>query len=175
MFETLFKRKKLSIYLGTLAVVPRSDMKRYFDQCPWHHSADNDLDKGMRLSLKEIFVLPSAQEVKEPTNQDLGLDVIVSKFQTGEMLVFTLEDFFIPLFWKPSVAISARLYYLNSDITKATFTVIEKMGWRSYIGRLFTWRAMIRTPYRSLFDKKDMDVLLYLACHKLLVKIKKSI
>lgn len=66
MLDTLFKRKKPSVYLGTLAVVPRSDMKRYFDQCWWYKSADNDLDKGMRDSLKEFLLLPSAQDVIEP-------------------------------------------------------------------------------------------------------------
>lgn len=170
MFEKLLKRKKPSVYLGTLAVAPRSDVKRNIDQ--WGLFQNEDLDTGMRQSLKEIFLLPSAGDVKAPTSTDLGLDVIVPKFQSGNFMDCALGDIGFPLMWRPNVTVSSRLYYLKSEKTLATFSVTEKMKWNQFIARLFTWRSLFR--FRPMFDKKDMDYLLFQACHKLLLKMKKA-
>jgi hypothetical protein len=171
VFDKLLKREKPRVYLGTLAVTPRSDIKRHFDQQGLPQN--EDLDTRMRQSLKDLFSLPSAQDVKEPTNTDLGLDIIVSKFQSGDALVISLGEVYFPLLWRPNVTLSSRLYYLKSEKTKATFTVTEKMKWHQYIKRLFTCRSIFR--FKPLFDRKDMDYLLCQACHKLLLKMQKSI
>ncbi len=127
---------------------------------------NEDLDSSLRHSLKEIFSLPSAQNIEDPKNTDLVLDVVVPKFQSGDALDLSLGDIGIPLMWRPKITISSRLYYLNTD------SVTEKMKFSQYIGRLFTWRAVLR--FRPVFDSEDMEYLLYQACHKLLVKMQKA-
>ena len=170
MLNKILKKEKPRIFLGTLAVAPRADIKRHLDQ--WGMFKNEDLDSSLRQNLKEIFSLPSASEVGEPKSNDLVLDVVVPKFQSGDAWDLSLGDFGIPLMWRPKVTVSSRLYYLKSEKTKATFSVTEKMKFGQYISRLFTWRAFLR--FRPVFDSKDMEYLLYQACHKLLLKMQKS-
>ena len=151
-------------------MAPRADIKKHLDQ--WGMFKNEDLDSDLGQSLKEIFYLPSACEVDEPKNNDLVLDVVVPKFQSGDAWDLSLGEFGIPLMWRPKVTVSSRLYYLKSDKTKATFSVTEKMKLSQYFSRLFTWRAVFR--FRPVFDSKDMEYLLYQACHKLLLKMKKA-
>lgn len=171
MFKKLFKPKKPRVYLGILAVALRADFKKNSDQ--WGLLKSEDLDTGMQQSLKEIFSLPSAQDTNEPTDTDLVLDVIVPKFQSGDFLDISLGDIAFPVFWRPVITVSSRLYYLKSGKTKATFSVTEKLKWRQYFGRVFSWRSLCR--FKPLFDKRDMDLLLYQACHKLLLKMQNDL
>ena len=171
MLNRIFKKEKPRVYLSTLAVAPRTDIKKHMDE--WAPFKHEDLDTGLRQSLKEIFSLPAAQEVKEPKESDLGLDVVIPKFQSGDAWDLTLGDFGVPLLWRPKVTVSSRLFNLKSNKTTATFSVTQKLSWRQYLRRLFTWRAMLR--FRPMFDKEDMDYLLYEACHKLLLKMKKAV
>jgi hypothetical protein len=170
VFNKILKKEKPRIFLGTLAVVPRADIKRHLDQ--WGMVKNEDLDSSLRQNLKEIFSLPPANEVHEPKSNDLVLYVVVPEFQSGDAWDLSLGDFGIPLMWRPKVTVSSRLYYLKSEKTKATFSVAEKIKLGQYISRLFTWRAFLH--FRPIFDPKDMEYLLYQACHKLLLKMQKA-
>ena len=170
MFSKLLKREKPRVFLGVLAVAPRSDIKRHLDQ--WGMFKNEDLDSSLRQNLKEIFSLPSAQSVEDPKKTDLVLDVVVPKFQSGDAWDLSLGEIGIPLMWRPKITISSRLYYLNTEKTKETFSVTEKMKFSHYVGRLFTLRGIFR--FRPVFDSRDMEYLLYLACHKLLLKMQKA-
>jgi len=170
VFGKILKRDKPRVFLGTLAVAPRSDIKRHLDQ--WGMFKDEDLDTSLRQNLQDIFSLPPAESVKDVQNTDLVLDVVVPKFQSGDAWDLSLGEIGIPIMWRPKITISSRLYYLNTDKTKVTFSVTEKMKFRQYLGRLFTWRAVLR--FRPVFDSEDMEYLLYQACHKLLLKMQKA-
>ena len=170
MFGEILKREKSRVFLGELAVAPRTDIKRFLDQ--WGMLKTENLDSNLRHSLKEIFSLPSPQDIKEPKNTDLVLDIVVPKIQPGDAWDLSLGEVGFPIIWRPKITISSRLYYLKTEKTKATFSVTEKMRFSQYIGRLFTWRAILR--FRPVFDYEDMEYLLYQACHKLLKKIKKQ-
>jgi hypothetical protein len=171
VFNKVLKREKPRVYLGALVVVPRTDIKRHLDQ--WGMFQTEDPETSISQSLQEIFSLPSVQPVEEPKNNDLVLDVIVTKYQLGDAWGLSLGDYGIPLLWRPKITVSSRLYYLKSKKTKATFLVTEKMKFGKFVGRLFTWRAFL--GFRPVFDSKDMEYLLYQACHKLLLKMQKSL
>ena len=171
MFKKMLKKKKPRVYLGTLAITPRSDAKRCIDERGIF--INEELDTDLRQKLTEIFSLPLVQQVDEPEDTDLVLDVIVLKFQSGDAWNLSLGDVGIPIMWRPKVTVSSHLYYLNSKRTKSTFTVTEKMNLNQYISRLFTWRAFFR--FRPLFDTKDIEYLLYQGCYKILLKIQKAI
>lgn len=170
MLNKIINTEKPRVFLGTLAVAPRSDIKRHLDQ--WGMFKSEDLDSSLRQNLKEIFSLPSADEVVEPKSNDLVLDVVVPMFQSGDAWDLSFGEIVIPLMWRPKLTVSSRLYYLKSEKTKATFSVTEKMRFGQYISRLFTWRAILR--FRPVFDSKDMEYLLYQACQKLLMKMQKE-
>jgi hypothetical protein len=171
VLNKILRKEKPRVYLGTLAVAPREDIKRHLDQ--WGLFKTEDLDTKLRQSLKEIFSLPSAIEVSDPKSNDLVLDIMITKFQSGDAWDITLGEFGFPLMWRPKVTVSSRLYYLMSEKTKANFSITEKMKLNQYIIRLLTWRAILR--FQPIFDTKDIEYLLYKACHRLLLKIQKEI
>jgi hypothetical protein len=151
----IFKRNKNNkprVFLGTLAVVPRKDLKRYLE-LPGLFQTD-DLDMELRKYLTEIFTLPLADNVENQSATDLVIDVIVTKFQSGEAWGIDLIDLGFPLMWRPKVQVSTRLYYLTTNKTKETFSVTQKLSWRDYFSRVFSWRGVFR--FSPLFDKEDI-------------------
>lgn len=169
MLGRFLKRERPRVFLGTVAVVPRKDMKRFLDQ--WGMLRDENFDTSLRTTLQEIFALPPASEVAAPTSVDLGLDILIPSFQSGDFWDVSLGVIDFPIFWRPKVTVASRLYYLKSAKTKHTFSVTQKLSWREFLSRLFTWRALFRL--QPMFDANDMDRLLYLACHKILNKLRK--
>ena len=170
MLDRFLKREKPRVFLGTLAVVPRKDMKRYVDQ--WGMFRKERFDDDLRTTLEGIFALPPASEVTAPNSTDLGLDVLVPSFQSGDYLDLWLGDMGLPIFWRPKVTVVCRLYYLKSQETKRTFSVTQKMPWGEFVSRQLTLRAIFR--FRPTFDTEDMKRLLYGACHSLLNKLRKA-
>lgn len=171
MLGRFLKRERPRVYLGTVAVVPRKDIKRFLDQCAMLR--DESFDTSLRTTLQEIFALPPAGEVAAATSTDLGLDVLIPSFQSGDYWDVSLGVIVFPIFWRPKITVASRLYYLKSGKTKHTFLVTQKLTWREFLSRLFTWRAFLRL--QPMFDAKDMDRLLYLACHKVLNKLRKVV
>ena len=169
VFDRLLKREKSRVFLGALAVVPRKDMKRYIDQ--WGMFQSESFDNSLQTTLLEIFALPPASEVVAPMSTDLGLDVLIPSFQSGDYWDVSLGEIGLPIFWRPKVTVACRLYYLKSQKTKSTFSVTQKMPWGEFVSRQLTWRAIFR--FRPPFDAEDMNRLLYIACQSLLVKLRK--
>lgn len=170
MFDKFLKREKPRVFLGTLAVVPRKDMKRYLDQ--WGLLQNESFDGSLRASLEEIFALPPASEITAPTSADLGLDVLIPSFQSGGYWNVSLGEFDLPVFWRPKVTVACRLYHLKSGKTKRTFSVTQKMPWGEFLRRQLTWQAIFR--FHPTFDAEDMKRLLYVACQSLLNKLRKA-
>lgn len=169
MLNRFRRKKKYSLYLGVLAVAPRSDLKRNFDELSlWGRE---DLDLSLQKQLVEVFDLPLASTLNQPTELDLGLDVIVPKFQLGDMLDVSLGDIGFSLFWRPKVEVVARIYRLDTGATLHTASATAKLSWKQYFSRLFTWRALFR--FKPMFDSQDLNVLLQRSCLELLVKLRK--
>ncbi|WP_370977852.1 hypothetical protein [Agaribacterium sp. ZY112] len=171
MLKRFFKKKKFSLYLGSLAVAPRSDFRRHFDE--WSAFGKEDLDSSLRAQLIEIFELPLASTISQPTDTDLALDVVVPEFQSGDILDVALGDMGFPLAWRPKVDVAARIYKLDTGKTIHTASVTAKLGWKQYFSRLFTWRAFIRL--KPMFDSSDLNLLLQRACLELLSKLRKAV
>lgn len=169
MLSRFLKREKTRVFLGTVAVVPRRDLKRFLDQRGMLH--DENFDTSLHTTLQEIFALPSVSDVAAPTSVDLGLDILIPSFQSGDYWDVSLGVMDFPIFWRPKVTVTSRLYYLKSAKTKHTFSVTQKLGWGQFLSRVFTLRALFR--FQPMFDTKDMDRLLYLACQKVLNKLRK--
>ncbi len=61
MLKKLFRKEKPRIFLGNLAVAPRTGIKKHFDQ--WGAFESADLDSSLSMNLKSIFSLPLASEI----------------------------------------------------------------------------------------------------------------
>lgn len=173
MLSRLFKNEPARIFLGTLAVAPRSDFKTSIEQWTWSGRISKDLDEGLQKSLVEIFTFPLATDVVDPKPSDLVIDVIVPDFQGGEFIADGIA--FLPLIamWRPKVKIASRLYYLKSKKTKKKFLITKKMNISEYLNRVFSLRGFLR--FKPLFDGKDLDQLTSRACYELLQQVKEKV
>jgi hypothetical protein len=171
VFKRFIKRTKANLYLGNLAVAPRSDFKRNLDE--WALFGKEDLDSSIRQELENIFELPLASSISDPQKTDLGLDVVIPKFQSGDILDVSLGEIGFPLIWRPKIEVGARIYSLESGKTIHTATVTAKLGWKAYLSRLFSWRAFFR--FKPMFDSSDMNILLQKACMELISKLRKVV
>ena len=172
MFKNILNKKESQLYLGTVTVVPRADFKRFFEQR--EAFASEDLDLEILLTLKEIFDIPILSNATiHPAKHNIGLDIIVTKFQFGG--TFEIVNGIIPLmlFWRPKIAIASRLFLIKNGKTISTLTVSNAISWREYFSRIFTLRAFLRL--KPIFNAKDMDILLKKACFKMLTKLKNKI
>ncbi|WP_160154645.1 hypothetical protein [Microbulbifer sp. ALW1] len=169
MLKRFFRREKSNIYLGTIAVVPRSDIKSKLD--PWGSLSDEDMDLSLREYLAQIFDIPCANGVSNPEDTDLVLDVMVPKFQSGDLWDVSIGEVAFPIFWRPKIEIASRLYNLKTGKTVTTTRAKSKMPWREYFSRLFSWRSFL--GFKPLFDSSDMNKLLLKACIEVLSKFKK--
>ncbi|MFZ2451744.1 MAG: hypothetical protein WAW36_14605 [Methylovulum miyakonense] len=172
----LMTRRKPRVFLGALLVVPKTHMRKHLEQ--WGLVRKVELDGSLRASLQEIFSLPPACEVTNPKPDDLGLEVIVTSYQSGDFLDIELGEIGFPVFWRPKVTVVCRLYFLKSLETKCTFSITQKMAWNKFVARVFSWGTFSRRVVFRLdpiFDAEDMNHLLYLACHTMLKKIRNSV
>jgi hypothetical protein len=170
VFDRLFKRQKPRVFLGAIAVADRTDLKRHLEQ--EIVVEDESLDSALRRTLAEIFSLPRANGVEDPLSTDLVLDIWIPKYQSGGRVDMNLGDAGITLLWRPKVTVSSRLYWLANKKTKAIFSVTEKMKWRPFLARTFSWRGLFGSPP---FAPEDMEYLLCLACAKLLTKVQRAV
>jgi hypothetical protein len=164
------RRTKPRVFLGVIAVAPRTDLKRHLEQEGLLEP--ESLDDALLRHLTEIISLPPADQVEDPLPTDLVLDVLIPRFQSGEIVDVGLGDVGFTLLWRPRITVVSRLYSLKTNETKATFSISEQMRWGEFLGRLFTWRSLFRS---GPFERRDMEYLLYQACAKLLVKLQKAL
>lgn len=168
MLAKLFKKTPPRIFLGNVAVVPRTDLKRYFD-CYFNWDVPS-AESFFTTKIRETLPLEPAQASNDPRKNDLALDIMVTKFQLGYADFLRLGYFDLPLIWRSKITVTGRLYYLGSEKTKAAFSVNETLNWFDFIKYIFS--------FRLFFPKSDTQVieyLLYKACVKLLLKMKRTL
>ena len=158
---------KPRVFLGTVAVVPRSDFKRHFEDLDWRwwsRAEETPSDGGLQELLREIFALPTTDSAGSVQESDLALDVFVAGHSAGGII--DLSDVFLPLIWRPRLDLRARLYALSSGETVETFSVTERPRLREFLSRFG-----ILFGYGRLFGEREMEVLMNRASLKLLEKI----
>ncbi len=170
MFSKWLKKEKPRVFLGNLAVVPRTSITKIDE---WGMFYSEELDVALRERLTDIFSLPPASEVINPRSTDLVIDVVIPKYQSGDAWDISLGEIGLFVFWRPKVEIRSRIYELSTNKTKSVCSAVEKMKWRDFLPRLLTWRALFR--FKPIFDKSDIEYLLYNACLKMLDKVNKGI
>ena len=168
MFRKYLTKKKSRVFLGTLAVAPRTDIKQYLEDWTWQ--PQGNLSAHLQSSLEQIFTLPLVSDAVKPRKHDFALDVIVQKYQSGDFLSAYIDEYTFPVFWRPKVTVSGRLYYIKSKKVKWTYTVKEKYSWGEYVTRILHPSALL--GIRPTFNSQDLEYLLDQACYKMLVKMR---
>jgi hypothetical protein len=171
MFKTLLRKEKPNVYLGDLVIAPHAEILKKTEQ--WDRIEKCDLDGQLHQSLVDLFSLPSVEEVESPGNNDLALDVLVPELNTKQALELDIGELTIPLISRPKVSVSTHIYNLKTGETKASFVITKKMSWFRYIERVFSVRTLFNL--QPIFDKEDMEILLYQGCLKILFKINKQL
>ena len=176
----LFRRERPRIFLGALAVAPRSDFKRYFEYTRTHGPFDlegwlnpKDIDTELRTALTDLFALPPVSCRETPRDSDLALDVIIPEFQAGQFLPINAGPVLVPIMWRPKVKVGARLYVIDTGETRSTHTVSEKLRWRETCRRVLSPKAIFWGS--PAFSADDTKRLFYAACIKLLERVKRDV
>ena len=170
MLRKYLTKKKPRVFLGKLAVAPRTDIKRHLEDWTWQ--PQSNLGAGLQSSLEQIFTLPLVDDAVRPSKHDFALDVIVQNYQSGDFLSAFAGEYAFPVFWRPKVTVNGRLYYIKSKKVISTYTVKEKFPWSGYVNRMFQPSALF--GFEPAFTSQDLEYLLCQACYKMILKIRKE-
>lgn len=168
MLSRLFRKEKPRIFLGILAVAPRSDFKQLIED--WDTLGQVDFDDQLRRELREIFTFRSLDDREEARKTDLALDIIVSDYRRGGAIVLERPFEFFWL-WRPAITMSARLYDPCTGKSRRTFVVKERMP----LGRWFRHRFGGIFDLGPTYDAEDLKDLLHQTSVKLLTQLKKAV
>ncbi|MGI9280767.1 MAG: hypothetical protein ACR2PX_14255 [Endozoicomonas sp.] len=163
MLNKLFGKKTYKLYLGNIHVVERKDLKRFFDQpLPLLFESNESL---LYRRLEELFELPSAQNLKEVSRDDLAIDIIIPSYQGGSFM-FGLVGVPVPLFWRPKLQILSQIYRLQDSKVLSKVKVTTKQPWRQFFKNLI--------PFQQ-FDSDELEPLLLMSCAKALEQHSKKL
>ncbi len=160
------ERAKPRVFLGTLAVVPRGDVKWVLEDM--FGDSGQEIEGHLHDQLQEIFALAPASTADPVLKTDLGVDVFIPEYYGGESLSIDLGDWMIwliplalliPLFWRPKIELRARLYRLHDRKLVKTFAVRERPTYRECWSPDFSWRGMfgLKRPYGDSETARILD------------------
>ena len=107
-----FQKDPPRIYLGRLAVVPRSALKRLLEDASGWFKPEK-LEDEIEAALRDLFALPPLASRESPRDSDLLLDVMVPTVQRGSTLAVQFGSFPLSVFWRPKVTVAARHYVIS--------------------------------------------------------------
>jgi hypothetical protein len=160
------------VYLDSIHVAPRGYFETY-DEWGWFKKSE-DFEDGIRDAIEDIFKLPHITSESDVRKTDLGLQVVVLKYQGGEFDFVNINSFVIPFFWRPKIEIRSRLYYLKSQKTFSEFKIVEKVSLSNYLKRLISINGLI-LRYKPLYNKEDMVHLLLIGSITLINKMRSKL
>jgi hypothetical protein len=167
MLGRFFRSKPRRLYVGTLGVAAPPNITRQFEEFVFMEPAD--LDLVLLGGLNGIFSSPAAGTVEAPLPSDLAYDVALRSYRFGGVADPTLGLLQVPLAWRPRIRLDARLYYLKTNKTKATFSVTQRMPWAEYLVRVLSPRVLM--GWERLGRRSDLERLLHRACQRLKARI----
>lgn len=167
MFRKLLKPKPTRLFLGTLGVATGGNLIRHFESPPG--GTPTAMDRALLVELAELLSYPTAATVEAPQSTDMAVDVVLQGYRLGSATDLSLGTAGLPMYWRPKVRLAARLYHLQSNKTKTTFRVTQKMPWSAFLNRALSWRVLLglEQPGR----RSDLEGLLRQASKKLTARL----
>lgn len=151
-------------------VAPRGET---FNSDGWGLFKSEDLEEGLRKSLRELINLPTIDKLQSPEKRDLVFEMVVVNYRGGEFDGLNGGDIFIPIFWRPMVEVKARLYNFISEKTVHIAHAKVKVPWKTYLSRAVSLNGIFR--FKPLFGSDDMEVMLCKATIDVLEKLTKKL
>lgn len=145
---------KKRVFLGSVGVVPRADLKRHFEQ----PLAGTSADAALQSHLEATFRFPEPPPPSQIGMHDYAIDFFVAKHQSGEAWEFSLGEHGFPLIWRPAVEVSSRIYSLRTKKAIVEMHIKKRLRWREYLSRVFSFGAFF--GLRSPFTHADLTRLL---------------
>lgn len=168
MFRKLLKREPARLFLGTLSVATGGNLVRHLESLPG--GTPPALDRALLVELAELISLPMAATVEVPQSTDLAFDLALQGYRFGNATDLSLGTAGLPMYWRPKVRLAARLYLLQSNKTRTTFHITQKMPWSAYLNRALSWRVLLglERPAR----RSDLESLLRQASETLTTQLR---
>lgn len=141
MFFNPFNKESSRVFLGSLIVAKRSELKKSDE---WGLTKSFDLQAELKARLDEVITLQHVSDVEDLASTDLVLDITVVSAQSGEFDAAVLQGMgTLPIWWRPKVEVRAKLYYAISGKTKAEVCMKEKMPWKEYLAGVLTINGLL--------------------------------
>ncbi len=168
----LFKTKPTSLFLSAIVVVPRGEWET-IDEQNWLGNRKVDFAQHARERLNELFDIPPVPQVDFLNKTDLALEIAVLKIQGGILTDTGTNPYSLPIFWRPTIKLKARLFYPLGGKTHSSYNVQAKTPWIIYFSKLMHIKAFFGIS--PAFNEADIDSLLAHVGLELIEKIEKSI
>lgn len=128
------QRDKLPLFLGDLAVVPRSNFHQFLEDGWKSSETDTTLKEWIAKSLE----LPLQPQHAKHKDEFLALDVLVGGYAKGACDFINIGSFGLPLIWRPYVKLNFRLREGHNKSVLGTHIVKKKMPWGEYFNNYFS-------------------------------------
>lgn len=168
MFRKLLKRESPRLFLGTLSVDTGRSLVRHLESLSG--GTPPALDRALLVELAESLSFPLAATVEAPNSTDMAFDVALQGYRFGSATDLSLGTAGLTMYWRPKVRLAARLYYLQSNKTKTTFHVTQKMPWSAYLNRALSWRVLLGLEQPG--QRSDLESLLRQASERLTTRLR---
>lgn len=156
---------KNRIYLGNINILPRTDLRWYFES--GNDNIHKMIEGALKSQLRETFSLPPAENATSPT--DLAIDVSIPFYTTGVCGILSAYLILIPIFRRPEIRLRCRLYNLESKKVLKVFVIKQRPSWREYFSHAFSWRTQFGSS--PVFREEHMVILLNRASSRLLEQL----
>ncbi len=157
------------LYLGSITVASSFSFKKGVAALN-HKPIDPDL---IERTLRDVMALPPASDRDPAASSDLAIDITVSDYDMGALMLFSYFGPPIPIAWRPEVTMTARVYEIDSDKTIFAHTVKQKLEWRMWLRKIRNPKALIGID--ALMKPEDVGYLVRKTCVKLLKRVRKGI
>lgn len=137
MFKRHACRPTSRLFLGTVTVRSRSDLTQFLE--PDFPSEKSTIEEHLARCLRDVLVLTPIQQITDPGENDLIIDVCVKDFHWGTVLLPNMGAIGCLLLWRPKIALEATLY----SVIPGVFFVKEIMTWGSYLRLRLSWKTVL--------------------------------
>lgn len=168
LWKRLFGPRR-SLFLGNITVSSAFSLKKGVTQL-----YRSPVDPGLlEQTLRDVMALPSVFDRESNDKNDLAIDITVSDYDMGEATLFSLFGFTIPLAWRPEIAMTARVYEIDSNVTIYAHTVKQKLEWKIWLRKVRNLKAAMGVEAHMKPD--DVRYLVRRTCVTLLKRVQKQI
>jgi hypothetical protein len=168
----VLSRQKGKLHLGELSVARGGSLVRRVEGLVAGAQLPR-LDRALLDELSERLSLPDAASVATPSATDLAIDVVLESYRFGSASDLSVGSIGLPIYWRPKVKISVRLYCLQSGEEKSSFRFSQAMPWSDYLNRVLSWRVLLGLEPPA--GRSDLQGLVRLASERLLARVETAV